>query len=178
MALARHNSNASGTNKRSRSYQDDPRAFPVNGMHNPHPGWGAPDVPGAPGSRGGTQFPPISSGVSAALGLHNSGVDDGDENPDGLEEADDGRTYCLCNGPSHGEMIACDYESCEREWVSTSSHVVRLPAEIMFVQFHLACLGMISPPEGSWFCDMCKQKRAAVRRGGRGGKRKATGRGK
>jgi hypothetical protein len=46
------------------------------------------------------------------------------------------------------------------------------------LQFHLACLGMISPPEGSWFCDMCKQKRAAVRRGGRGGKRKATGRGK
>jgi hypothetical protein len=34
--------------------------------------------------------------------------------PDG--DADD-RTYCFCDGISYGEMIACDENSCEREWV-------------------------------------------------------------
>lgn len=42
--------------------------------------------------------------------------------PDG--DADD-RTYCVCDGISYGEMIACDEESCEREWVRT--HSVLLP---------------------------------------------------
>lgn len=31
-------------------------------------------------------------------------------------DADD-RTYCFCDGISYGEMIACDEDSCEREWV-------------------------------------------------------------
>lgn len=33
-------------------------------------------------------------------------------------DADDTRTYCFCNGVSYGDMIACDDEGCEREWVS------------------------------------------------------------
>lgn len=32
-------------------------------------------------------------------------------------EADDGKVYCICNGVSYGEMIACDDPTCEREWV-------------------------------------------------------------
>lgn len=36
--------------------------------------------------------------------------------PDG--DAEDNRTYCFCDGVSYGEMIGCDDEDCEREWVS------------------------------------------------------------
>lgn len=35
---------------------------------------------------------------------------------EGEGEGDD-RTYCFCGGVSYGEMIACDDEDCEREWV-------------------------------------------------------------
>lgn len=69
---------------------------------------------------------------------------------------DDNRTYCYCDGVSYGEMIACDDENCEREW------------------FHLSCIGLTVCPEGSWFCDTCKNKRN-TKRTGRGGKRRAAG---
>lgn len=37
---------------------------------------------------------------------------------DGDADGDDGRTYCFCDRVSFGEMIACDDENCEKEWVS------------------------------------------------------------
>lgn len=39
-----------------------------------------------------------------------------EDGADGEGDADD-RTYCFCNGVSYGQMIACDDEQCEREWV-------------------------------------------------------------
>ncbi|KZP28917.1 hypothetical protein FIBSPDRAFT_816776 [Athelia psychrophila] len=75
---------------------------------------------------------------------------------DAAEGDGDDKTYCFCDGISYGEMIACDETDCEREW------------------FHLACIGLTVPPEGAWFCETCKTKRAA-KRGNRGGKRRAAG---
>ncbi|KAF9557708.1 hypothetical protein CPC08DRAFT_710206 [Agrocybe pediades] len=46
--------------------------------------------------------------------------------------------YCYCNRVSFGEMIACDGESCEREW------------------FHLGCVGLTEVPEGEWYCEDCR----------------------
>ncbi|CAA7267979.1 unnamed protein product [Cyclocybe aegerita] len=46
--------------------------------------------------------------------------------------------YCYCNRISFGEMIACDNESCEKEW------------------FHYGCVGLTEPPEGEWFCEDCR----------------------
>jgi len=46
--------------------------------------------------------------------------------------------YCYCNRVSFGEMIACDYSDCEREW------------------FHYGCVGLLEPPEGEWFCEDCR----------------------
>jgi hypothetical protein len=43
------------------------------------------------------------------------GVDDGDID-DGGGDVDD-RKYCYCDRTSFGEMIACDDNTCEREWV-------------------------------------------------------------
>ena len=43
------------------------------------------------------------------------GVEDGDLD-DGGGDVDD-RKYCYCDRTSFGEMIACDDNSCEREWV-------------------------------------------------------------
>lgn len=42
-------------------------------------------------------------------------------NTNGNEEpgdGDDSRTYCYCDRVSDGEMIGCDYDRCQREWVS------------------------------------------------------------
>ncbi|KAF8913183.1 hypothetical protein CPB84DRAFT_1760563 [Gymnopilus junonius] len=60
---------------------------------------------------------------------------------DGDADADDGKTYCFCEGISYGEMIACDDSQCKREW------------------FHLRCIGLEVAPEGRWFCDACKNKK-------------------
>ncbi|KAI7897502.1 uncharacterized protein BX663DRAFT_528055 [Cokeromyces recurvatus] len=45
--------------------------------------------------------------------------------------------YCYCNQVSYGDMVACDGESCEKEW------------------FHYACVGLAEPPVGKWYCDDC-----------------------
>ncbi|KAJ7687376.1 hypothetical protein B0H17DRAFT_1160462 [Mycena rosella] len=79
--------------------------------------------------------------------------------PDGADgEADgDDKPYCFCQRVSFGQMIACDDVTCQWEW------------------FHIACIGLTTPPDGRWFCDACRTKRNA-KRSGRGGRRKASGR--
>ena len=51
---------------------------------------------------------------------------DGDEEEDHEGEP----RYCYCNGYSYGEMVACDFDGCEREW------------------FHLECAGLAKAPTG------------------------------
>jgi len=46
-------------------------------------------------------------------------------------------TYCKCHQVSFGEMIACDNKDCAIEW------------------FHYACVGLVGPPKGKWYCDDC-----------------------
>jgi Histone-lysine N-methyltransferase NSD-like, PHD zinc finger 1 len=59
---------------------------------------------------------------------------------------EDSQTYCFCQQVSFGEMVACDNDGCEREW------------------FHLPCVGLSSPPQGTWFCEECVVKMAGQRR--------------
>jgi len=77
------------------------------------------------------------------------------EGGDAEGEGDD-KTYCFCDAISYGEMIACDDVNCEREW------------------FHLACIGLTVPPEGTWYCEACRTKRNA-KRSGRGGRKRTGG---
>ncbi|KAH9948178.1 hypothetical protein B0H21DRAFT_690515 [Amylocystis lapponica] len=125
-----------------------------NGLHgangtrvpNPMMEWahGQLEGPGMPVVRPGP--PVVLETVESVLGA--TAEVDGD--------ADDMRTYCFCNRVSYGDMIACDDDSCEREW------------------FHLPCIGLETPPEGTWYCDSCSAKRA--RRTGRGGKKRSGAR--
>jgi hypothetical protein len=32
-------------------------------------------------------------------------------------DGEDNKKYCFCNNVSYGEMVACDDDGCEREWV-------------------------------------------------------------
>ncbi|KAH7886223.1 hypothetical protein F5I97DRAFT_1878570 [Phlebopus sp. FC_14] len=80
----------------------------------------------------------------------------GDGDGDGDGEGDD-RRYCFCNGVSYGEMIACDDENCEREW------------------FHITCIGLTVPPQGSWFCEACRAKQRNAKRGARSNKKRVGG---
>jgi inhibitor of growth protein 4 len=45
--------------------------------------------------------------------------------------------YCVCNGVSYGDMIACDNPDCLIEW------------------FHYACVGIKAQPKGRWYCPEC-----------------------
>ena len=56
------------------------------------------------------------------------------------DDQDDQR-YCFCNNVSYGDMIGCDDDDCEREW------------------FHLGCVGLSKPPQGTWYCDACLERR-------------------
>ncbi|OAG11880.1 uncharacterized protein CC84DRAFT_1159296 [Paraphaeosphaeria sporulosa] len=71
------------------------------------------------------------------------------------EDGDEPR-YCYCNQVSFGNMIACDNDSCPREW------------------FHLPCVNLDRAPSGrtKWFCsDECKEAHAKAKtgKGGRPG---------
>lgn len=59
----------------------------------------------------------------------------------GGDDADEAR-YCFCNNVSYGDMIGCDDDDCEREW------------------FHLGCVGLTKPPQGTWYCEACLERRA------------------
>ncbi|KAK6440582.1 hypothetical protein LTR95_003187 [Oleoguttula sp. CCFEE 5521] len=63
--------------------------------------------------------------------------------PDISEETEDGESsYCYCQRPSYGEMVACDDPTCQREW------------------FRLACTGLSALPKelDIWTCDFCEAK--------------------
>ncbi|WVQ68356.1 uncharacterized protein L199_006563 [Kwoniella botswanensis] len=68
--------------------------------------------------------------------------------------------YCYCNQVSYGQMIGCENEECPLEW------------------FHLTCLGLESPPQGKWWCDICRPK-VGLGKGGAGkvGNKNITGTG-
>jgi chromatin modification-related protein YNG2 len=66
-----------------------------------------------------------------------------DSSVDEVAADEDSQVYCFCQQVSFGEMVACDNENCEREW------------------FHLPCVGLQSPPQGTWFCDECIVKMTA-----------------
>ncbi|OCF57536.1 hypothetical protein L486_04994 [Kwoniella mangroviensis CBS 10435] len=57
--------------------------------------------------------------------------------------------YCYCNQVSYGQMIGCENEECPLEW------------------FHLTCLGLESPPQGKWWCNVCRPK-VGLGKGGAG----------
>lgn len=77
-------------------------------------------------------------------------------NAGGADDADEAR-YCFCNNVSYGDMIGCDDDDCEREW------------------FHLGCVGLTKPPQGTWYCEACLERRAANGRGGKAKKAKSGG---
>lgn len=78
----------------------------------------------------------------------------------GRDEQDEQR-YCFCNNVSYGDMIGCDDDDCEREW------------------FHLGCVGLSKPPQGTWYCDACLERRSQqarnkAKRGARPGRAAAS----
>jgi hypothetical protein len=73
-----------------------------------------------PGIDGGNAGVGAGTGAGGAGGGGGTGMDTGDGADDG-GEADDGRLYCWCQVGSYGDMVACDDNECEREWVSVLS---------------------------------------------------------
>ncbi len=67
-----------------------------------------------------------------------------DATPDAVGIDPNEPTYCICNRVSYGAMIGCDNEDCNVEW------------------FHYACVGLDSPPKGTWYCEECREKKAML----------------
>ena len=90
-----------------------------------------------------TKSNPQSSRASSIVPEHESQGAESDE------DGDEPR-YCYCNQVSFGNMIACDNDSCPREW------------------FHLPCVNLDRAPSGrtKWFCsDECKEAHAKAKTG-------------
>lgn len=72
-----------------------------------------------------------------------AGVEDDEDIDEEEEEEDEGnedtKVYCTCRTVSHGDMVACDNDSCPYEW------------------FHWKCVGLTREPVGTWFCDECRK---------------------
>lgn len=49
----------------------------------------------------------------------------------------DNPMYCVCRRVALGQMIGCDNDDCKFEW------------------FHLPCVGLGRPIEGTWYCPAC-----------------------
>ncbi|KAI8325072.1 hypothetical protein GQ54DRAFT_295710 [Martensiomyces pterosporus] len=77
--------------------------------------------------------------TSSVLSLDGIEIDSGSGGAGGIEESDD-QLYCFCQQVSYGDMVACDGVDCRYEW------------------FHWECVGLTSPPKGSWYCSECLAK--------------------
>lgn len=49
----------------------------------------------------------------------------GDDTMEGELADPDEKTYCYCGQVSFGQMVGCDGEDCEKEWVSLSCSILR-----------------------------------------------------
>ncbi|GAD96259.1 PHD finger domain protein [Paecilomyces variotii No. 5] len=67
------------------------------------------------------------------------GSDEEMEDEEEDEGAEDSKVYCTCRSVSHGDMVACDNDSCPYEW------------------FHWKCVGLTREPLGTWYCDECRK---------------------
>ncbi|WBW72709.1 ING family-like protein Png1 [Schizosaccharomyces osmophilus] len=74
--------------------------------------------------------------VKAGAAAYSEAVSEEEED----QEEEDNEKYCFCQQGSYGQMVACDNEDCEREW------------------FHMECVGLKAPPEGTWYCEACREK--------------------
>ncbi|KAJ5895594.1 Zinc finger PHD-type [Penicillium taxi] len=67
------------------------------------------------------------------------GEDDIDDDEEEDEGNEDTKVYCTCRTVSHGDMVACDNNSCPYEW------------------FHWKCVGLTREPVGTWYCEECRR---------------------
>lgn len=78
----------------------------------------------------------ISDSEDASVSRHADEEMNEDEEDEGNE---DSKVYCTCRSVSHGDMVACDNDSCPYEW------------------FHWKCVGLTREPVGTWYCDECRK---------------------
>ncbi|KAL8813072.1 MAG: hypothetical protein Q9200_000539 [Gallowayella weberi] len=74
------------------------------------------------------------AGLAAQLVAAQLATEDDNSSMHGDEDDDEGDSeprYCYCNQVSYGEMVACDMDTCPREW------------------FHLDCAGLTKAPKGN-----------------------------
>lgn len=55
-----------------------------------------------------------------------------------IDDSEVNTSYCFCGkDDDNAPMIACDSPTCALEW------------------YHFKCVGIVDPPDGSWFCPEC-----------------------
>lgn len=144
---------AQGKPRQGRTYNDD--TDQATSDEAPEDGDGDRLVRGAHRARARVGAPGADSKTTTATWSGRRATDGDDEAPrstvqsrpakttqGGSRGDQDDQRYCFCNNVSYGDMIGCDDDDCEREW------------------FHLGCVGLNKPPQGTWYCDACQERRA------------------
>lgn len=77
------------------------------------------------------------------------------------EEDETEPRYCYCNQVSYGEMVACDMESCPREWfhldcVGLSKAPLKNGEPGLFDNIDDGCSCWLTSCVVKWYCDECK----------------------
>ncbi|KAF6216462.1 hypothetical protein GE061_000804 [Apolygus lucorum] len=54
------------------------------------------------------------------------------------KESKTSQRYCICDDVEHGQMVYCDNSNCEIGW------------------YHFKCVNIQKPPQGLWYCPICR----------------------
>lgn len=81
--------------------------------------------------------------VCHVLPINDGDVDECSSNSYYVKERES--DFCFCGRHVEGSaMIGCDGPRCPRQW------------------YHFRCVGIVSPPDGDWFCPECVQNKAKL----------------
>ncbi|KFY86328.1 hypothetical protein V500_07687, partial [Pseudogymnoascus sp. VKM F-4518 (FW-2643)] len=125
--------------------QEVPTRPPSRRAKRPAPGPVAKGEPGAAAISVGkrTAAPRRKAGKKGVKeGAGEVVLEDVEVDEDGVPVDPNEPRYCVCNGVSFGEMIACENNQCQYEW------------------FHLPCVGLtietLPPRTTKWYCPDCR----------------------
>lgn len=107
--------------RRAKARGDSP-APAKRSRNNPDPSYGDDDGDGANADEEMNEKDPLAAGLDDAKGLPVKGEPRVPSDPV-LGEAtggEDEQVYCICQRVSFGEMIGCDDDNCQTEWVRTA----------------------------------------------------------
>jgi hypothetical protein len=130
------------------------------------------------GAENEAPVPEERSDAAEEIEIEDADLEDADA--EGVDEEGTEPKYCYCNDVSYGEMVACDNESCPREWFHLKcAGLSKAPDEnstflIPIILASFVCCGdyKLTYSTAKWFCEECKATIRETNKRSRPGSRK------